>query len=118
MRVNQRRWEEVVAVHANAPSADLEGFRRGGLSLNAIEQTELGEVGGKGLLHLQCDFGLDTLSWGRLGADVTDVDCSKSAFSLARKLSKELDIPARFIQSDLYSLPRVLGGTFDIVFVS
>ena len=32
---------------------------------------ESGSVEGKTLLHLQCHFGLDTLSWARLGATVT-----------------------------------------------
>ena len=40
----------------------------GGTSLKEIELNELGEVAGKQLLHLQCHFGLDTLSLARLGA--------------------------------------------------
>jgi len=49
---------------------------------NKLHELEVGEVGpaaGKTLLHLQCHFGLDTLSWARLGAQVTGVDFSDQA---------------------------------------
>ena len=118
MRVNRRRWDEVVEIHAKAPFYDIEGFKRGGLSLHGIELDELGPVEGKKLLHLQCHFGLDTLSWARLGAQVTGVDYSAPGIAMARGLAKELDIPARFVRSDLYALPKVLEGRFDIVFTS
>ena len=73
---------------------------------------------GKSLLHLQCHFGMDTLSWGRLGAKVTGVDFSEEAIKLARKLSKETGIKAQFICSDIYKLPEVLKKKFDIVYTS
>lgn len=40
------------------------------------EREDLGSVEGLTLLHLQCHFGLDTLSWARLCATVTEVDFS------------------------------------------
>ena len=39
----------------------------------------LGDVPGQSLLHLQCHFGIDTLSWARLGATVTGADFSPAA---------------------------------------
>ncbi|MCP5103936.1 MAG: class I SAM-dependent methyltransferase, partial [bacterium] len=83
-----------------------------------IEKEELGNTAGKSLLHLQCHFGLDTLSWARLGAAVTGVDFSERSIQMARSISGELDIPANFICSDIYELPKVLAKTFDIVFTS
>ena len=83
-----------------------------------VELEELGDVAGRSLLHLQCHFGMDTLSWARLGADVTGIDFSEPAIGLARSLSDELDIPARFVHSNIYELPDVLSGQFDIVFTS
>lgn len=61
---------------------------------------------------------MDTLSLARLGADVTGVDFSERAISLARSLSEELGVPARFIQSDIYRLREVLEEEFDIVYTS
>ncbi|MBI1344443.1 MAG: SAM-dependent methyltransferase, partial [Terrimonas sp.] len=39
--------------------------------LTPIERSELGDVKGKSLLHLQCHFGVDSLCWSRMGARVT-----------------------------------------------
>jgi 2-polyprenyl-3-methyl-5-hydroxy-6-metoxy-1,4-benzoquinol methylase len=52
---------------------------------------------GKSLLHLQCHFGQDTLSWARLGAKVTGIDLSPEAIARAEALAKELGIDARFL---------------------
>ena len=79
---------------------------------------ELGNVAGKTLLHLQCHFGLDSLSWARLGARVTGVDFSDQAIALARSLSQEVGLEAEFVCSDIYELPQVLAGQFDIVYTS
>lgn len=115
---NRRRWDALVHEHARSEFYDLEGFRRGRDRLRSIELEELGDVRGRTLLHLQCHFGMDTLAWARRGARVTGVDFSEEAIALARSLSAELAIPARFIASDLDTLPDRLDGLFDIVFTS
>src|SRR5205823_6131285 len=85
---------------------------------NSIERDELGDVAGKALLHLQCHFGLDTLSWARLGARVTGMDFADDAIALATSLADEVGLDARFIRADIYDLPDVLTETFDIVYTS
>ncbi len=75
-------------------------------------------MSGRSLLHLQCHFGLDTLSLARRGAVVTGVDFSESAIELASSLAAELELRARFIRSDVYDLTRVLHEQFDVVFTS
>jgi SAM-dependent methyltransferase len=96
----------------------VQGFKTGKTTLNAFEMEELGDVSGKTLLHLQCHFGLDSLSWARLGARVVGVDFSDRAIELASNLSDELDLQAEFVCSDIYELPSVLKGEFDIVYTS
>ncbi len=115
---NRELWDAWTGVNARSDFYDLEAFRAGATSLKPIELEELGDVRGKTLLHLQCHFGLDTLSWARLGAEATGVDFSPAAIELARSLSAELDLPARFVCSDVYDLPRGLDGEFDLVFTS
>jgi SAM-dependent methyltransferase len=117
-KANRALWDEWAQIHYFSPSYDVEGFKAGKLSLNALEREEVGEVKGKSLLHLQCHFGKDTLSWARLGAEVTGADFSERAIELARRLSEESGVPGRFVCSDLYALPEVLEGQFDIVFTS
>ena len=71
MHINQQRWDEMVGVHAKSAFYDVAGFKAGRNSLAPLEREELGNVARKSLLHLQCHFGMDTLSWARLGAKVT-----------------------------------------------
>ena len=116
---NRRLWDAWTAIHAEGPFYDLAGFREGGIRLRPDEVEALGDVTGKTLLHLQCHFGIDTLSWARLGAQVTGADFSPAAVRLARELATDIGFPeARFIESDLYQLPVRLADEFDIVYTS
>ena len=117
-KANRNLWDEWTLMHEGSKEYDVEGFLKGKQTLDSIEIRELGSVEGKSLLHLQCHFGLDTMSWARLGAKVTGVDFSEKAINLARKLSEQAGIDAEFIQSDIYNLPNVLSKQYDIVFTS
>ena len=115
---NKKRWNELVEIHAASKEYDIEGFLAGNLSIHEVEQRILGDVTGKKLLHLQCHFGLDTISWSRLGAEATGVDFSETAVELARQLARKAGTDTRFICSNLYDLKDHLEGRFDIVFTS
>src|SRR4051812_42017587 len=115
---NKEGWNKRAIVHKDSSFYDIDSFKAGKSSLNKIELEELGNVNGKNLLHLQCHFGMDTLSWAREGAIVTGIDFSPRALAIARGLSDELGIPATFVESDLYELPARLEVTFDVVYTS
>ncbi len=117
-KTNQSLWDQKTEVHKHSEFYALEDFKKGQTSLKEIELEGVGDVTDKSLLHLQCHFGQDTLSWARAGAKATGVDLSSKAIQLAHELSDELDIPARFIQSNLYDLYDKLDEKFDIVFTS
>jgi SAM-dependent methyltransferase len=117
-QADQSNWNRLAPIHARSTFYDVEGFKAGRLSLLPIEREELGDVTGKSLLHLQCHFGMDTLSWARLGAQVTGADYAEEAIELARELSQEVGLDARFICASIYDLPERLSGAFDIVFTS
>ena len=117
-QVDQSNWNRLAPLHAQSAFYDVEGFRAGRMSLLPIEREELGDVTGKSLLHLQCHFGMDTLSWARLGAQVTGVDYAETAIGLARELGRATGLDARFICASIYDLPERLSGTFDIVLTS
>ena len=116
--VNKASWNKRTVSHLKSDFYDVEGFLNGQSSLNDIELNLLGDVKGKNILHLQCHFGQDTISLGRLGANATGVDLSDIAIESARKLSKEASIDATFICCDIYDLPNCLNKQFDIVFTS
>jgi SAM-dependent methyltransferase len=128
---NKELWNQRTAVHKDSSFYDVAGFKAGANALTPIELKEVGDVKGKTLLHLQCHFGLDSLSWARLGAEVTGVDLSDKAIKEAKKLNDELDLNAKFICCNVYDLhprnaessktPPLEGlgeAAFDIVFTS
>ena len=116
--MNRRNWNERTPVHAATEFDDVDGFKAGRMTLHDVERREVGDVDRKTLLHLQCHFGLDTMSWARLGATATGVDFSDAAIDLAKSLNDDLELHTRFIQSDVYDLPDVLDEEFDVVFTS
>jgi SAM-dependent methyltransferase len=118
IKTNLDLWNEWTLIHEKSKSYDVEGFKSGRCTLHSTELGELGDMSGKSMLHLQCHFGMDTISWARLGVKVTGVDFSDKAITLAKSLSKELGIDANFICSNIYDLPNILTGRFDIVFTS
>ena len=115
---NRSWWDEMVALHAESAFYDLEGVRAGASALDPIERAEVGDVQHESLLHLQCHFGLTTVSLARDGAQVTGVDFSPAAIELARRLATEFDVAAQFVCCDLYDVPHQVEGGFDIVFTS
>jgi 2-polyprenyl-3-methyl-5-hydroxy-6-metoxy-1,4-benzoquinol methylase len=115
---NKEGWNKRTGVNRDSAFYDLASFKGGKSSLNKVELEGVGDVEGKLLLHLQCHFGMDTLSWARKGAVATGIDISNDAIDLAKELSKEINVPADFICCNLYDLPEHLNRKFDIVFTS
>lgn len=115
---NKLMWDARTEAHINSKFYDLEGFRNGNNALGPIVLEEMPEVDGKTLLHLQCHFGLDTLSFARMGAVVTGVDLSSRSIEIANSLSKELELPAIFIESNVMTMDQKIEEQFDIVFTS
>jgi SAM-dependent methyltransferase len=118
LKTNLDAWNLMAGIHAASREYRLAEFKAGENVLKPIELREVGDVRGKSMLHLQCHFGLDTMSWARLGANVTGLDFSDQAIALARSISAELKIPARFLHSNIYDAPSALDEKFDIVFTS
>lgn len=117
---NKELWDEFARLHYKTESEDysVKSFLKGRTTLKLYELKEMGDVNGKSLLHLQCHFGLDTLSWAREGAIVTGIDISSEGIRLAKLLAKQAMLQANFIESNLYDLPKVLSEKFDIVYTS
>lgn len=119
---NRRLWDAWTAVNTTTAFYDVQGFRDDprDVRIEPWEQGEVGDVVGKTLLHVQCHFGLDTLSWARLGAArVTGVDFSEPAIAFASALAAETGLAdrSRFVVANVYDLPGPLAGeTFDVVY--
>jgi ubiquinone/menaquinone biosynthesis C-methylase UbiE len=118
IETNRSLWNKKTDVHVKSEFYDVESFKKGMSSLNFAEIEGLGDVKGKTILHLQCHFGMDSLSLSRMGAEVTGIDLSDRAVETAKNLNAELGLNAEFICSDVYDLKKVLDKKFDIVFTS
>jgi len=118
LKANRALWDEWAGINYRSDFYRVADFKAGLNKLRPYEMAEVGSVDEKDLLHLQCHFGLDTLCWARLGARVTGIDFSAAAITQARALAKDVGLSARFVQSDIYDLPRNLEGRFDVVYTS
>ena len=117
-KINKATWNEKVNIHAKSDMYNLEAFKEGKSSLMSYELKALANVKEKSLLHLQCHFGQDTLSWSRLGAKCVGIDISDEGIILAKQLNNELNLDAEFICCNVLDASEYVNETFDIVFTS
>ncbi|TDD07537.1 class I SAM-dependent methyltransferase [Nonomuraea diastatica] len=117
LTTNRANWNARVPIHVDSDFYDVDSFKANGRSvLRPFEVAEVGDVSGRRLVHLQCHLGLDTLSWARLGAEVTGLDFSDAAIDQARAIAADCGIPARFVTADVYDAVGALGETYDIIY--
>jgi len=108
IKINQKLWNDKTDVHFKSKFYDVD----------AIELDLLGNIKGKSILHLQCHFGMDTISLSRLGAMAVGVDFSDNAIEKATALALKAKTNTEFILSNIYELKEKLNSEFDIVFTS
>ncbi|AZQ43840.1 class I SAM-dependent methyltransferase [Nonlabens ponticola] len=118
IEINRQTWNDRTNAHYSSGFYDSSAFAKAKNSLNSYEINALGNVTGKSVLHLQCHFGQDSLSWAHKGATVTGVDFSETAINKARELSAELKIPAKFVSCNVFDTASHIDKKFDIVFTS
>ncbi|MEA2031367.1 MAG: class I SAM-dependent methyltransferase [candidate division Zixibacteria bacterium] len=115
---NRKLWNEIADIHYQHPDYRVGDFLEGWCPLKSLELNTLKDVSGKHLLHLFCQFGMDSLAWARRGAIVTGVDISDRSIELAYKLRQESNINADFIRCDVLDLIGKMDAQFDIIFQS
>jgi 2-polyprenyl-3-methyl-5-hydroxy-6-metoxy-1,4-benzoquinol methylase len=118
LEVNKKFWNKQVDIHVNSEFYAMDTFKTGRSSLNKIELDLIEDIYGKSLLHIQCHFGQDTLSFARMGAKVTGVDFSSQGIERARQLAEELQTKADFICCNILEMDKYVSKKFDIVFAS
>ncbi len=116
IEANRAWWDERVPIHMASEFYSVDAFRAGRSTLEPFEVEEVGDVGGKSLVHLQCHFGLDTLSWARRGARVTGLDFSGAAVDAARLLATSIGQDATFVAGNVYDAPSLIDERFDLVY--
>lgn len=115
---NRTAWEKKVEFDVLSEYYDVNGFLEGKNILDNLESKGLGAVKNKRILHLQCYFGLETLTLARMGASVTGLDFCHNAISMANNLKAKTGLNADFICADVYDASKILNSKFDLVFSS
>lgn len=120
IEANRLNWDDRAEIHLRNSTGfyGIEAVRAGDRALDPIVDAELGDIAGLRVAHLQCHFGLDTLRLARRGAIATGLDFSPRAIAGARALAAELDVPVRFVEGDVHDARALLGGAFDLVYVT
>ncbi len=120
LSTNLAWWDSVLQSHYRSEMYDVEGFVNdpSRITLGSEEIDFLRPIEDIKILHLQCAFGLDTISWSRLGANVCGVDWSKGAVDIAKELAKKVGANANFYCSDLTRQKHNLPENFDAIYLS
>ena len=65
-KINKEAWNARTKIHLYSSFYDLDKFKREVQSVPDLDLSLLGDVRGKSILHLQCHFGMDTLSLSKM----------------------------------------------------
>lgn len=116
---NRLAWNEAAAFYQKGLNQDIEFLRKGSTTFFAPElkclepyRTNLNTC-----IHLQCAAGSDTLSLINYGAkEVIGIDISDEMIRIAQAKSDALKMNARWIRSDVLSIPQDLNAKADLVY--
>ncbi|WP_342823686.1 class I SAM-dependent methyltransferase [Candidatus Lucifugimonas marina] len=120
--VNRDNWDDRVPIHLDSDEYMVQKFIDDPEHISEVVQfdldnDELGDLRGKSLLHLQCHIGHDTISWARLGANVTGLDFSEPAIEACRRLVTNSGTPGEFVVAEVFDAPAALDNRqFDVVY--
>ncbi|MHC9044353.1 class I SAM-dependent methyltransferase [Microbacterium saperdae] len=118
--LNRANWDERAPLHLASREYAVQSFvdDPGRLSdVVTFDRDRLGDLHGLKAVHLQCHIGTDTISLGRLGADVTGLDFSSAAIAGARDLAARANSRAVFVEASVDDAVSALGeGRFDLVY--
>lgn len=117
---NLKNWDSRAELHASDRGGfySIEKVLSGGSSLHTIEDAEIGDIAGRRLIHLQCHIGLDTITLAHRGAIATGLDFSPKAVAAARDFAAQAGRSVRFVESDVYAAPAVLGERYEVAYVT
>ena len=121
LEANRANWDDRVPIHVASDLYGVDAWLRDRPGLRLWEAEALGDVSGLDVVHLQCHFGLDTLTLADAGATVTGLDFSSAAIAQARSLADQAGLTdrARFVEADVLQASATLDPErFDLVYVS
>ena len=113
---NKDGWNVRTQMHYQSSSYAVDDFLRTQDSLKEFEYSLIGDIYDLNILHLQCGFGMDSLSLANKGAHITGIDFSSEAIHYANLLKEKLGTKASFIETNVFeTLKYVEKNSFDMV---
>ncbi len=114
---NNALWDEMAIIHKESYT-EIDSILKGESIIRKPEKTELGNIRGKTLLHMQCHIGTDSISLAYEGAIVTGTDFSEKSIDIARELAAKVSANINFLVSSNDQLTNNISNEFDIVYTS
>ncbi|WP_067815403.1 class I SAM-dependent methyltransferase [Actinomadura kijaniata] len=116
MADNQANWDARARVHADSEFYDLDR-RPAHTRFHPREWQDLGPLGGRTVLHLQCHNGAETLAFAQRGAHATGLDFSAASLREARRNADGHGVDVEWVCADVHdALDALAGRTFDVVY--
>lgn len=113
---NQANWDARAPIHVASAFYGLDGSRPAESWFAPYEWTDLGELRGRRLLHLQCHLGTETVAFAARGAEVTGLDISAVSLEHARRLAAERALEIDYVRADVHDARAAVRGRFDVVY--
>ncbi|MBP2849443.1 MULTISPECIES: class I SAM-dependent methyltransferase [Dickeya] len=115
---NIQFWNELARIHSVQSDYDVNNYDPWQYQLKDIELSELGDLRGKRVLHLQCHIGLDSFALEIMGAEVSAIDYSSDAIDTANSIKNKFGLNTQFYCASVYDISTLALGEFDIIFTS
>jgi SAM-dependent methyltransferase len=117
MAVIEANWDERTPIHLASRFYDV-GQRDPQSWFAGYEWTDLGDLTGRDVLHLQSHLGTETIAFARRGArTVTGVDLSGAAVGAARELAAAAGVEIEYVRANVYDAVEALDGRqFDVIY--
>jgi SAM-dependent methyltransferase len=117
IKTNQANWDARTPIHVSSAFYGMDGTRSEADWFADFEWTDLGDLTGRDVVHLQCHLGTETIAFAARGARTTGLDFSAESITQARRFAAERNADVEYVRSDVYDAVSALGGRqFDVVY--
>jgi SAM-dependent methyltransferase len=113
---NRRNWNVRAPIHASSSFYGI-GTRDATSWFAPFEWRDLGELGGREVVHLQCHIGAETMAFAQKGAHTTGLDFSDVSVREARRIAEIAGLAIEYVNAEVEGAVEALGPErFDIVY--
>ncbi|MGW7255246.1 class I SAM-dependent methyltransferase [Streptomyces sp. NPDC054834] len=117
MRTNQENWDARTPVHVASRFYGLDQTPDPARWFAPFEWDDLGDLGGRDVLHLQCHLGTETIAFAQRGARTVGLDFSAASVAAARTVADRAGLDVTYVRANVYDAAEALGQQrFDVVY--